>query len=239
MATVFVVEIDKVMLCTAKPTAFGDFNSDLDIAREFNWDSVLLPMGSVFFLRPKIPFVYYILEPTVIQGFSAFVMSTSLLQAFDYPFKLLTVLPLLSRIFNFWYINQDLEAQGSDFDLRIGSFINNHVWGELLGILLLACAALKLGFKGWILVHFDLVKQQGSPEKQISTSQADVYSNDYWSKHLFINEITKTIKAYTGDRVEDLQTMVEEWDQQVKVQGKFIPLRESSFDVVHKMDPRT
>ncbi|KAJ7842769.1 hypothetical protein B0H13DRAFT_1909691 [Mycena leptocephala] len=209
MATVFVVEIDKVMLCTAKPTAFGDFNSDLDIAREFNWDSVLLPMGSVFFLRPKIPFVYYILEPTVIQGFSAFVMST------------------------------DLEAQGSDFDLRIGSFINNHVWGELLGILLLACAALKLGFKGWILVHFDLVKQQGSPEKQISTSQADVYSNDYWSKHLFINEITKTIKAYTGDRVEDLQTMVEEWDQQVKVQGKFIPLRESSFDVVHKMDPRT
>ncbi|KAJ7065122.1 hypothetical protein B0H15DRAFT_807721 [Mycena belliarum] len=164
-ATVLILDEGEILLCVGKTKtaaghiAWSDLEFEASLVEQLEWDLLSIPARSVLcdlflhggrqstnrsssFLRPHTPYFYYNIQSTLLRGVEIFQVSTMLdsicgiyRKAFSAPMELIPTLPLLSRLFSFWFTNQDL-AEGA---FSQGHF-HNHLpdlqfWPDLLSMI--------------------------------------------------------------------------------------------------------
>ncbi|KAJ7505056.1 hypothetical protein B0H11DRAFT_1905131 [Mycena galericulata] len=136
MATVLVVEDGVILLCISKPKPkpgrrfFVELLPEMTLVEQLDWEMVLLPAQSVFFLQPSTPYFYYNIQSSLVRGFGLFTVPNMLDSIFGVyrkciaaPSELVLTLPRLSRIFSFWFVNLKLRDQGDP----LSHFIDRHL----------------------------------------------------------------------------------------------------------------
>ncbi|KAJ7505021.1 hypothetical protein B0H11DRAFT_1905090 [Mycena galericulata] len=136
MATVLVVEDGVILLCISKPKPkpgrrfFVELLPEMTLVEQLDWEMVLLPAQSVFFLQPSTPYFYYNIQSSLVRGFGLFTVPNMLdsicgvyRKCVAAPSELVLTLPRLSRIFSFWFVNLKLRDQGDP----LSHFIDRHL----------------------------------------------------------------------------------------------------------------
>ncbi|KAJ7243123.1 hypothetical protein B0H12DRAFT_1074103 [Mycena haematopus] len=112
MTTILIVDDGQILLCVAKAkhTNFNDLSFEMDLVKQVDWEMFLLHTGNVFFLRPNTLYCYYHLKRSLIRGVEMFTtpnvmdsISGVYRKAFAAPQEMPVILPLLTRMFSFWY----------------------------------------------------------------------------------------------------------------------------------------